>query len=119
MGKIDSNRCPYCNLYAESIVHLFFECVNIRVLWCKVKDNLSSFLNKNIAFDSKDIVIGYKIEEKNNTVIILVNKVILYVKYYIWNSRGNMLPPSYFNLREWLLKRSTYIHEIKEFIDMF
>ncbi len=37
MEKVDSPRCMMCNLYEETLEHMFFKCLEICSLWLYVE----------------------------------------------------------------------------------
>ena len=119
MDKVDTNKCPYCNMYPEAILHLFYECATVKTFWLNVQDHINFYLQSNICLLCKDIIIGFNITECNNANIKLVNKVILYGKLFIWNSRGKLISLNISNFKEWLQKRKVFAFEIDEFIDCF
>ena len=117
MNKVDTNRCSYCNLHPEDILHLFFECVSIRPLWINIQDSLSFHFNTNIHFQCKDVILGYKLDE-SSTKTKFVNKIILHAKLFIWSCRGKFLSLRYATFKEWLQKRKLFANEINDFIDV-
>ena len=81
IGIINEDFCSFCEDESETIVHLFYECPIIKVLW----EQLSNFLKNNsnlfIIFTLKEILFG-----KNHSLIhTAFNLIILWTKKYIFN----------------------------------
>jgi exonuclease III len=104
MDKINSNKCNFCNLYKESIVHLFYDCCIVRNLWFNVEIVLSRIYNEVIELCCKDVILGYKLQSSINSNV-KINNIILHVKMYIWQCKTLNLFPSYSRLIEFIGKR--------------
>jgi hypothetical protein len=77
---IDSDACSFCNIFPETIQHLFFECNMIYHLWEAIENWILGKTGINIHF-SKDIVMfGMINNEKSN----FVNWLTINIKYYIY-----------------------------------
>ena len=83
MGKIDNPRCLQCNLYIESIKHLFYECICLRPIWFLIEKFISDSIETNIKLCCRDVMLGYDIINNKSIQNVIVNQVILYCKYYI------------------------------------
>lgn len=88
-------------MHKESIVHVFHECFLIKNLWFKIEAVLSKMTNIRIKLTVKDIILGYKIES-NPMSNILVNNVLLHVKWFIWKCRIMLSIPSYEHLKRFI-----------------
>ena len=117
MKKVVSNRCTFCNLYPENILHLFYECLEVRTLLNNVNSKLNNFLNSNLQVKCKDVIIGYRLTHLNANNVKFVNIVILHVKLFIWQSRCRNITPCYTRLKQWLQRRKILIQELNPFID--
>ena len=110
MEKLPSNKCSFCEMYKEDINHLFFECIVVRNIWVNIEKCIERTENLIVCFTNADVILGFNFklrkctEDKNG----IVNKIILFVKYYIWRCRCLNLDPSYVNLKLWLLKQICY-----------
>ena len=89
MEKISTASCTLCNLYAESIIHLFYDCVSVKCLWMYVETLLEKLESRKIKLKSQDVILGFGINRKDRIFYTDINKLMLYAKYYIWTSRKN------------------------------
>ena len=83
LGIKTNNRCTFCNLYKETPVHLFWECVEIKNMWKNLFTWLNDKLNIDINPGKADIILGKEFPMHST----FINKVILNIKYYIYVSR--------------------------------
>ena len=81
--KISTYACCFCNIYRETIEHLFFECLYVIHFLVEIQMKLSEILEKNITLSKKDILFGYGIDAEINKNL-LINKIIMYGTYYVW-----------------------------------
>jgi len=44
-GMIESSLCDFCSALSESNIHLFWECPNVQLFWCQIKNVLNEKLN--------------------------------------------------------------------------
>ncbi len=72
-----SPRCNFCFLYSQDIEHLIFECMVVKNFWFRVREWLLRQFEIEKTFCLKDIMLGCL------TDCSLINKVVLYGKYYI------------------------------------
>ena len=76
--------CSFCELEVESIEHLIYDCLHIKIFWFRYKSWLSKKTNNMIDFNvSKTELILGKANCKNR----LVNLVYLVAKQYIYSCR--------------------------------
>ena len=108
MDKIESPRCNNCNLYSETIEHLFYICISIRAIWLYVESICSKHCNLEVTFTCSDVILGYKVDEYTDGVSKICNKCILYCKYYIAQCKFNSIIPTIQSMKE-VLKH----HQIK------
>ena len=104
MEKVNSRKCTFCNLYKETILHLFYECYCVRDLWFQVQTVLERLDCSVEKLTCKDVILGYQL--KSDTKLnVGVNNVILHVKSYIWKCKPLNLVPSYNKLVEYIGSR--------------
>lgn len=94
MKKISTYACCFCNIYRETIEHLFFECLYVINFWVEIQMKLYEILEKNITLSKKDILFGYGIDAEINKNL-LINKIIMYGKYYVWKCKLNFQRVAY------------------------
>ena len=90
IGKKDTPRCTFCNLYEEKIEHLFYYCVCVKHIWLNIENLIvkNNLLSEIFHFNAKDVILGFHLQDVSNNNII-INKLILYSKFYIWQSKLN------------------------------
>ena len=84
--KVDSPSCDRCGIELETVEHLFFSCTKVSAFWDELYDLLISLNTRATPFDVKDIIFGI-ICPKNTS--ILLNYIILEVKYFIYRCKLN------------------------------
>ena len=55
MKKVDTNRCTFCNLYVETIIHIFYDCIESKNLWFMIQsvlEKINCTVKKLICKDS-------------------------------------------------------------------
>ena len=97
MKKIDSVKCNFCSLYCEDIYHLFYACLAVKDIWFFVERICKDGLNVTHKLTCSDILLGF-MTEKLSTVNIIINRLILYGKYYILQCKYNLLKRTYYNI---------------------
>ena len=89
MGKVMSNKCSFCEMYVETIEHLFFDCTQVRNIWFHIELKLYLIEKVKISLTVSDILFGYNISSETTFSVnnININTVLLYVKNYIWKCK--------------------------------
>jgi len=100
METIDSPRCNFCNLYSETLEHLFYECIQLHTLWRYVANICSEWCNTVISFDCRDIILGYNVHENQTMNNMVINKLILYCKYYIVQCKYSEKVPNVIGMKK-------------------
>lgn len=101
MKMIESQKCTFCNLYRETIIHVFFDCVETKNIWYKIQTSLAKIDSRVVKLTRKDVILGYDLE-KISPSNMLINNVILHVKAYLWKCKVLFLNPSYIKLKEYI-----------------
>ena len=81
MKLIDTNLCPLCETYVETIKHAFIDCIYANTLWYQIEQWLKIKLKKTIKISTTDKIFG---RHDSNEII---DKVILSAKLVIFNNR--------------------------------
>ena len=79
----ETSLCTFCNETKETIIHLFWDCSQIRSLWLEFADFIYSTCNLRLNVSARNIILGCETESA------LVNLLIILIKYYIYSSRLN------------------------------
>ena len=89
MGKVMSNKCSFCEMYVETIEHLFFDCTQVRNIWFDIELKLYLIEKVKISLTVSDILFGYNISSETTFSVnnVNINTVLLYVKNYIWKCK--------------------------------
>ena len=89
MSKTPSDKCTFCEMYIETIEHIFFHCQFVRNIWFRVEHRIYEVENITIGLTVSDVLLHYDMYNKNvlNVKNININTVLLYVKNYIWQSK--------------------------------
>ena len=109
----DTNKCSFCKKEPETLLHLFFKCRIIQVIWNDVMDWISSKLRIPLDFQPSEILFG--VEGENNQAK-LINCVLLCIRFYIYKSRisGNLLQMKHYSIFE----RCVYLKKKKDFYSL-
>ena len=86
IGKTDTPRCDFCNIYLEKIEHLFFLCTHVKQIWLEVERLSREVLALDVKLRMDEVLLGYELHDKSD-MNILLNKLILYGKHYIWKTK--------------------------------
>ena len=86
---LNSPNCIYCKLHQETLLHLLYECEEVRSLWVWLSKWINEKLKIAITFNVKMIILGYM---ERDTNYIPLNSIILIAKSYIFWSSRNKLP---------------------------
>ena len=80
----DSPKCSFCNTDIETLEHLFFECTQIRELWCDVEEWIINQFHVPVNFDKYSVMFG---KYYNRHMYRFQNLILLVVKQYIFSCR--------------------------------
>ena len=101
MNKIDSDRCTFCFLYSQTILHLFCQCLPVRSLWFALQNKIKMTLGIDTDFSEKTIIFGM-FKKSNLDMYDKINKIIVYVKYYIFRSNISKIELCFDSLMSYL-----------------
>ena len=91
IGKKNSPQCSFCEQHPETLAHLLAECTKVKPIWEKIaQEMLPPFGITKLC--TKDIILGIKLDEKQNNII---NHIILETKYYIYVCKLEESQPTY------------------------
>ena len=80
--NIDTD-CVFCHLQEETVCHLFYECICVRLFWMDVEFYFKTLTGSAVVLDLKDIVFFYRNDVVDRERRFLLNLFILLGKYHI------------------------------------
>ena len=90
-NKIDSPTCHYCRSI-DNLEHYFFHCNESTFFWNHVEEWLKDSIGFKIKFTLLEILLGFYYIDKK--YYYMLNYLIIYGKYYIFQCRSNRKNPS-------------------------
>ena len=81
MGLVDSPRCGFCFIYNQTSIHLFYECLEVKIFWFRIQEYISEKFTDYFNLSDRDILFGIK---KRTLYKNEINEIILSAKYYIY-----------------------------------
>ena len=94
MKVIETTSCTFCNLYQESVLHLFYECLDVKNLWFQVENILIQVKKEPITLSGADVLFGYHLKTFCKKTLT-INNIILHTKMFIWLCKTRSTTPSY------------------------
>ena len=97
MGISETDKCYICGEHVETIEHLYWECVPIRILWEGIRNLLYNRLEYELPMTPSVTLLG--ILDNNNHVILeeiptIGRMSLLITRWYIHNSKCNNSKPN-------------------------
>ena len=93
-----TDKCTFCNVFPETIEHLFYDCMIIRQIWHDLFTWIHQVANIRINFSRSEIILGIAPEELN-----IFNLIFVIVQKYIYTSRCKEKNPN-INVIKFLIK---------------
>jgi exonuclease III len=100
IGKIASPVCRNCEMYVETIEHIFYECLEVKNFWLNLTTLWNRSLDRDIEINCKNILLGYKID--NAEEYIIDNIFILYAKKYIYKCKMDEKQPNVHSFKQYM-----------------
>jgi hypothetical protein len=101
MKKVGSQKCTFCNIYNETILHIFYDCIEIRNLWHSITNRLEQIDSTVTNLNRKDVILGYDLENTSPSALF-VNNIVLHAKAFLWKCKTYHLLPSYNKFVEYI-----------------
>ena len=105
---IDSDKCTFCDLAQENIIHLFWDCPTAKHIWGQVTKWYNSKTNQNVVLSCRKILLG-KVSTK---AFHCINTIVLITMQYIYASRCLKVIPNFTQLKSNILD----MHNIEKYI---
>lgn len=112
MKKVTDNLCSFCKLTEESICHLFFECMYLRLFWYDVANIFNKVTRFKIILNKRDVLFLYEASTQNcdYKIIYLLNLFIIQAKYYVHKCKWAKKIP---RIREFITEMDRYAEDIR------
>ena len=109
MKKNCTNSCTFCMIQAETVKHMFYECLYVANLWRE----LFTFVNEFhvLTLDEKTILLGYDISRDREDHCD-GNRLLLYTKQYIRQCKIGQKIPDIRDCIAWLKTKSAIDHKL-------
>ena len=85
---MSNGLCTLCNLNDENIVHIFYKCPKICMLWNKIKDLIFKISNVHIHINEETVLFGYQSNCKH--IRLIVNWILFSGNWFLWKNRNNV-----------------------------
>ena len=89
INYIDSELCTFCNTESETIIHLFWECQYVHIIWVEFIRWVNTRSRRNLSLCEKDAILG--ICEASD----IINLLIILLKSYVYQYRMKKSIPTY------------------------
>ncbi len=95
----DTDKCTFCNVQSETILHLFWECQTARHIWNSTVQWYREKTGQIVHLDSKKVIFC----KPNSNALHCLNTIVLITLQYIYASRclGNI--PNFGHLKSKIL----------------
>ena len=82
INKVDNDRCTFCGLETETIIHELFNCNKVIEFWLAMKNWLRIQANVILHLTIKNVIFS---KQENNE---LLNYILLLGKYFIYKTNS-------------------------------
>ena len=89
IGLSEQFMCSFCQNQAETLIHMFTECIKTQEIWKSLEMHIYQKTQKRVIFPKLTILFGYLIHDQNNEPL---NMIILLTKVYIFKCSQNNAP---------------------------
>ena len=85
IGRSDNRKCTFCDLYIETISHLFGTCTIVLDFYAQLINFIQDRCNVDLRFlQPRHYIFGYSCRDKVN---LGLNKILLFARYFIYSSK--------------------------------
>ena len=88
IGFISDNKCFFCKSEPETLIHLLFDCVYLKLSWKDFEFYFYSLSKEFFHLSLQDVLIGIITSE-----CPLLNYLLLIAKVYLWDCRRSQILP--------------------------
>ena len=93
---VDNDKCAFCGINTEDLIHLFFSCTYVKKLWDELRQWLLSLNEITTEWDASEILLGIIGEQS------VINHLLIITKYYIYRSSITKTQLKFSNLKEYI-----------------
>ena len=111
--KVDSPRCDYCEIYNETIEHLFFDCFSVKTFWLNLIESWNNFSGSQYSISKKDALLGYNLDDPMQYPV--VNLLILYGKKYIFICKKSQSILDINSFKKYVIVFYAYLSKLRPF----
>jgi len=111
---VDTDKCTFCMMYVETLVHLFYECNHVALFWSDVESALYNKCNITVTLTPREIIFGLHTDSSYNLSVDIIqslNYMIILAKKFIFSCRYKEVKPAFKNFCNYL--------EFQRKIDMY
>ena len=83
MGKAACSLCLQCNIFPETIMHLFYHCKKSQTIWNELKTWIRNSTKRTLNIGPEGILLGYFIRDEN---FLPINTIIMVTKAFLFKS---------------------------------
>jgi len=83
--QVDSPKCFFCDIYDETLEHLFANCMLVKTFWLQLLEIWNVFKGSAFLICNKDIFLGFDLLDSSKTCAL--NLLMLYGMRYIVKCR--------------------------------
>ena len=102
IGRSQTPNCTFCGTEVETVVHLFLECPRVQCLWDFI-NHIIIRINENCLIPNEITKLMGFYKESTNKEYMLINHMLLVVKYYIHLCRHRKTRPTVSGLKSRIL----------------
>ena len=108
MGKAPNMSCEFCDMYIETIEHLFFHCMKVKNFWFDIIEKFNDFKHVKISITCKDILLYFK--AKDVSIQNCINIICLYGKKIIFVCKIRKVIPSLNEFKSYVKEKLSIIN---------
>lgn len=102
-------KCTFCNVFPETLPHLFFECFVTNFFWAEVEMKINKILDEKIKITRRDVLLNHYKSGTKKEIQYIINLLIMLAKNYIHKRKWAKKKPCYV---EFILDVKYYMHSL-------
>jgi exonuclease III/hemoglobin-like flavoprotein len=117
IGKIESDKCDYCETEKETIYHVLYDCIKINKFWKELQIWLKTNFLFQLDLEPCDLILG---TSNQNSAM---HNVIMYAKYFIYKTKfhtnKNLTVDAFVNYFQRIYEVEKYLATLKGKLEFF